>query len=152
MPLHVSSTVVLIIRRSKFYYTAIGIVTPVGGRPVPGAPVGPNRPWGPPNPYTTRNVSLPGLNRPGRGVVYPPTSSAKYEGRVELYICPPFGPSRPVLGWSLPLLLLSSHFLPLRFLFSVILCHYILYIPIFLYSIFLYYICVYYIFLYFYII
>jgi len=34
MPLHVSSTIVLIIRRSKLYYTASGIVTPVGGRPV----------------------------------------------------------------------------------------------------------------------
>jgi len=31
IPLHVSSTVVLIIRRSKSYYTASGIVTPVGG-------------------------------------------------------------------------------------------------------------------------
>ena len=34
MPLHVSSTIVLIIRRSKLYYTASGIITPVGGRPV----------------------------------------------------------------------------------------------------------------------
>ena len=34
MPLHDSSTVVLIIRRSKLYYTACGIITPVGGRPV----------------------------------------------------------------------------------------------------------------------
>ena len=34
MPLHVSSTVVLIIRRSKLYYTASGIVTTVGSRPV----------------------------------------------------------------------------------------------------------------------
>ena len=34
MPLHVSSTVVLIIRRSKLYYTASGIITPAGGRPV----------------------------------------------------------------------------------------------------------------------
>ena len=33
MPLHVSSTV-LTIMRSKLYYTASGIVTPVGGRPV----------------------------------------------------------------------------------------------------------------------
>ena len=33
MPLHVSSTV-FIIRGSKLYYTASGIVTPVGGRPV----------------------------------------------------------------------------------------------------------------------
>jgi len=32
MPVHVSSTVVLIIRRSKLFYTASGIVTPVGGR------------------------------------------------------------------------------------------------------------------------
>jgi len=31
---HVSSTIVLIIRRSKLYYTASGIITPVGGRPV----------------------------------------------------------------------------------------------------------------------
>ena len=30
MPLHVSNTVVLIIMRSKFYYTASGIDTPVG--------------------------------------------------------------------------------------------------------------------------
>jgi len=34
MPLHVSSTVVLIIRRLKLYYTASGIITPIGGRPV----------------------------------------------------------------------------------------------------------------------
>jgi len=36
MPLHVSTTDVLIIRTSKLYYTAFGIVTPVGGRPVHG--------------------------------------------------------------------------------------------------------------------
>ena len=34
MPLYVSSTVVLIIRRSKLYYTASGIMTTVGDRPV----------------------------------------------------------------------------------------------------------------------
>ena len=34
MPLHVSSTIVLIIRRSKLCYIASGIITPVGGRPV----------------------------------------------------------------------------------------------------------------------
>ena len=34
MPPHVSSTTVLITRRSKLYYTASGIITPVGGRPV----------------------------------------------------------------------------------------------------------------------
>ena len=30
MPLHVSSTVVLVIRRSKLYYTASGIITRAG--------------------------------------------------------------------------------------------------------------------------
>ena len=34
MPLHVSSTIVLIVRRSELCYTASGIITPVGGRPV----------------------------------------------------------------------------------------------------------------------
>jgi len=34
MPVHVSSTIVPIIRRSKLYCTASGIITPVGGRPV----------------------------------------------------------------------------------------------------------------------
>ena len=34
MPLHVSSTVVLIIRRSGLYYTASGIITTIGGSPV----------------------------------------------------------------------------------------------------------------------
>ena len=34
MPLHVSSTIVLIIRRSKLHYTASGNITPVGGSPV----------------------------------------------------------------------------------------------------------------------
>jgi len=34
MHLHVSSTVVLIIKRSKLYYTASGIITAVGDRPV----------------------------------------------------------------------------------------------------------------------
>jgi len=32
MPLHVSSTFVLIIRRSELHYTASGIITPMGGR------------------------------------------------------------------------------------------------------------------------
>jgi len=34
MPVHVSSTIVLIIRRLRLYYTASGIITPVGGSPV----------------------------------------------------------------------------------------------------------------------
>jgi len=32
--IHVSSTVVFIIKRSKLCYTTSGIITPVGGRPV----------------------------------------------------------------------------------------------------------------------
>ena len=36
MPLHVSSTVVLIVRGSKLYYTVSGIITPAGSRPVHG--------------------------------------------------------------------------------------------------------------------
>jgi len=39
MPLHVSSTIVLIIRRSKLYYTASGIIKPVGGPPMHSQPV-----------------------------------------------------------------------------------------------------------------
>ena len=34
IPLHVSSTIVVIIRRSRLYYTASGIITPAGGRAV----------------------------------------------------------------------------------------------------------------------
>jgi len=34
MPLHILSNIVLIIRKSKLYCTASGIITPVGGRPV----------------------------------------------------------------------------------------------------------------------
>ena len=34
MPLHVSSTVMFIIRRSKLYYTASAIITLVGSRPM----------------------------------------------------------------------------------------------------------------------
>ena len=45
----------------------------------------------------------PGVKRPGRGVEHPPTSSTDVEGRVELYICFPTGPSWPVLGRGLPL-------------------------------------------------
>ena len=60
----------------------------------------PDRPWGPP--------SLPsGLSRevklPGRGVDHPPLSDAEVEGRVELYIYSPCGPSWPVLGRTLAL-------------------------------------------------
>ena len=48
--------------------------------------------------YKTGTGSFPGVKRLGRGVDHPPLSSAKVEGRVELYICSPSEPSWPVLG------------------------------------------------------
>jgi len=46
---------------------------------------------------------FPGVKRPGRGVGHPPPSSADALERVELYFCSRFGPSWPILGWTLPL-------------------------------------------------
>ena len=48
--------------------------------------------------YTMGTVSFPGVKQPGRGVDHPHPSSAEVEGRVDLYICSPSGPSWPVLG------------------------------------------------------
>jgi hypothetical protein len=48
--------------------------------------------------------SFPGVQRPGRGVDHPPTSSAEVKVRVELYLYFPSGPSWPVIGYTLPLL------------------------------------------------
>ena len=61
--------------------------------------------------------SFPGVKRPVRGVDHPPRSSAEVEERVELYICPPSGPSWPGLGRTLPLLL--HHKIKVRFLFFI---------------------------------
>ena len=53
--------------------------------------------------YTMGTGSLLGVKRPGRGVdPPPPPSSVEVEGRVELYIRSPSGPSWPVLEWILP--------------------------------------------------
>ena len=60
------------------------------------------RPGVHPASYTMDTGSFPGVKRLGRGVDHPPPSSAEVEGRVELYICSPSGPSWPVLGWILP--------------------------------------------------
>ena len=48
--------------------------------------------------YTMGTGSFPGVKRPGRDVDHPPPSRARDEGRVELYICSPSGPSWPVVG------------------------------------------------------
>jgi hypothetical protein len=64
------------------------------------------RPWGPHSHlYNGYRISIPGVKRPGRGVDYPPPSSAEVKERVELYFYSPSGPLWPDLGGSLPLLL-----------------------------------------------
>ena len=65
----------------------------------------PDRPWGPPSLLYNGYQVLPG---PGRGVDHPPPSSVEVEGRVQLYICSPSGPSWPVLGRTSPLPLLPT--------------------------------------------
>jgi len=50
--------------------------------------------------------SSSGLKRPGRGVDHPSPSSSEVKESVEVYLYSHFGPSWPVLGWPLPLLLL----------------------------------------------
>ena len=55
--------------------------------------------------YTMGTGSFLGLRWLGHGIDHPPPSSAKVEGRVELYICSSSGPLWPILGrtFSLPL-------------------------------------------------
>jgi hypothetical protein len=50
--------------------------------------------------YIMGTGSFPGVKQPGRGVDHPPLSSAEVEGRVEVCICSPSGPSWPVVGWT----------------------------------------------------
>ena len=75
---------------------------PVGGGARFSAPVQ-TGPRAQPASYTMGTGSFPGVKRPGRGVDHPPPSNTEVEGRVELYICSPSGPSWPVIGWTLPL-------------------------------------------------
>jgi hypothetical protein len=56
--------------------------------------------------YTVGTGSFPGVERPGRGVDHPFTSSAEVKERVQLYIYSPSRPPWPVLGCTLPLPLL----------------------------------------------
>ena len=53
--------------------------------------------------YTMGTGSFLRVKRPGRGADHPPPSRAEVEGRVELYLYSPSGPSWPVLGRPLPL-------------------------------------------------
>ena len=46
-----------------------------------------------PSSYTMGTGSFQGVKRPRRGVDHSPPSRAEVEGRVELYICSPSGPS-----------------------------------------------------------
>ena len=62
-----------------------------------------NEPGAHPASCTMGTGSFPGVKRPGRGVDHPPPSSAEVEGRVELYIYSPSGPSWAVLRRTLPL-------------------------------------------------
>ena len=48
--------------------------------------------------YTMGTGSFPGVRRPACGADHPPHLRAEVEGRVELYLYPPSGPSWPVLG------------------------------------------------------
>ena len=67
------------------------------------------RPGTHPASYTMGTLSFPGVNRPRRGVDYPPHSSAEVKKRVELYLYSPSGPSWPVLRLILPLYLYLYH-------------------------------------------
>jgi hypothetical protein len=76
-----------------------------------------NGPGAHPASYTMGTGSFLGVKWLGRGTDYPPPSCAKVEGRTEVYICSPSGPSWPVLGWPLPLPLhiIICIILPLNF-------------------------------------
>jgi len=66
------------------------------------APVHTNT-WAHPASYTIGIGSFPGVKRPERDLDSPLPSSAEVKEWVELYFYSPSGPSRPVLGWTLPL-------------------------------------------------
>jgi hypothetical protein len=52
--------------------------------------------------YIMGTGSFPEVNRPGHSVDHAPTSRAEAKERVELYLYFPYGPSWPVIGWTVP--------------------------------------------------
>ena len=71
--------------------------------------------------YTRATGSFPGVRQPGRGVDYPPPSSAEVKERVKLHLYFPSGSSWPVLGWNLllPFLIPDMIFSIYLFIFGV---------------------------------
>ena len=83
----------------------------------------PNWPWRPPSLLCSGyRVLFLGVKRPGRGVYHPPSTSAEVRKSVELYLFSPYGPSLPVLGWTLPLPLPGDWPSWLRFLAILLNC------------------------------
>ena len=53
--------------------------------------------------------TFPGVKQPGRGFDHPTPFSAEVKEKVGLYLYSPYGPSMPILGWTLPLLLFEGY-------------------------------------------
>ena len=64
--------------------------------------------------YTTGAGPFPEVKQPGRGVDYPPPSSAEVKEREELYLYSPSRPSWPVLGDLYHYLLDPYHYFRLK--------------------------------------
>jgi len=94
---------------TRYGLVGLGIEFRLGGGVRFSAPVQ-TGPGAHPASYTMGTGSFLGVNRPGRGIDHPPPFSAEVKERVELYHYSSFGPSWPVLWWTLPLLLPLSLF------------------------------------------
>jgi hypothetical protein len=68
----------------------------------------PDRPWSPPSLLCDGYRFFPVGKAVGKLCWPPPPSIAEVKERVELHIYCPSGPSRPVLGWTLPLTYLKQ--------------------------------------------
>ena len=63
----------------------------------------PDWPWGLPRLLYKRYQIFPGVKQLWHGVDHPPPYSAKTKERIGPYLYFPYGPSWPVIGWTLPL-------------------------------------------------